>query len=436
MKVAFYTLGCKVNHYETQAMTALFAEAGDTLVAFDQAADVYIVNTCTVTQVSDKKSRQMLARARRLSPTAAVIAVGCLGQTDAKSLEALGIVDLVLGTSGRKEIVAQARALAEQQLPLADGNKHGASEDGRGASAHSAFEELSAVHDSRTRATLKIQDGCANYCAYCIIPFARGNPRSRNMESCERELRALALAGYREVVLTGIQLASYGRDLPKQPDLCDVIALAAQIPGLDRVRLGSLAPTFVTERFVQTCKASRNLCGQFHLSLQSGSDTVLARMNRRYTTADYRKAVELLREILPNCAVTTDVIAGFPGESPEEHAQTCAFVRELGFARLHVFPYSLRPGTAAASMTGHLPKSVKEQRARELIAIGESLQENFVQAQLGKTASVLIEEQGCGYTENYVRVRVDGEPLPEGIIVEGTLTAREGSTAILHINNE
>jgi len=445
MKVAFHTLGCKVNHYETQAMMALFAAAGDEVVAFDTPADAYIVNTCTVTQVSDKKSRQALSRAHRLRPNAAIIAVGCLGQTGAAELRALGFVDLILGTEGRKEIVAHTRQLVEsgkwkvescgtfspKTLLFKTAEQFFPSLSTFNFPLSTEFEDLSAVRDSRTRATLKIQDGCDNYCAYCVIPYARGKPRSRSVESCERELRGLADNGYREVVLTGIQLVAYGKDLPGAPDLCDIIALAADIPGLHRVRLGSLAPQFITERFVNVCRASPNLCPQFHLSLQSGCDTVLGRMNRRYATDDYRKAAERLRKAMPNCAITTDLIAGFPGETEAEHKATCAFIREMGLARVHVFPYSKRPGTAAADMPGHLPKATKERRARELAAIGKELEENFVQAQLGKEVTVLIEEAGCGYTPNYVRVRVPG--AAEGELVTGKLTAREGSgqTALL-----
>ncbi|MCL2695130.1 MAG: tRNA (N(6)-L-threonylcarbamoyladenosine(37)-C(2))-methylthiotransferase MtaB [Clostridiales bacterium] len=421
MRVAFATLGCKVNHYETQAMIALFQAAGDEIVSFDDQADAYIVNTCTVTQISDKKSRQLLSRAHRRNPNARIVAVGCLGQTNVADLKALGFVDLILGTTGRKSIVEQVRKLHSchcEEL-IAPQSEGGTTKQ----SSNAAFEELSATHDTRTRATLKIQDGCANYCAYCVIPYARGKPRSRTLESVARELRALANAGYREVVLTGINLAAF------EPDLNDVIALAASISGLDRVRLGSLDPNIVTPRFVETCAASPNLCGQFHLSLQSGCDTVLARMNRRYTTADYRAAVEILRSAMPDCAITTDLIAGFPGETEEEHAQTCAFIREIGLARIHVFPYSKRPGTAAASMSGHLPKAVKEQRARELLTIGKELEETFVQAQLGKQVTVLVEEDNCGYTPNYVRVRVPN--APEGELITGCLIERKGTMALM-----
>ncbi len=418
MKIAFYTLGCKVNHYETQAMEELFRKAGYEIVPFEETADIYVVNTCTVTQISDKKSRQMLSRAHTKNPDALIAAVGCYAETARETVSALEGVSLVLGTEGRKDIVT----LCERALK------------GQGAEAlyptpfqRRAFEELSATHDSRTRAVLKIQDGCNSFCTYCAIPFARGALRSRTMESCRKELESLAKAGYREVVLTGIQLSAYGADLDEKVDLCDVIRLADSIEGIDRVRLGSLEPRTVDERFLETVKACPSLCRQFHLSLQSGSDTVLQRMNRRYSTEEYRKAVRLLRESFDDVAITTDIIAGFVGETEQEYAETVSFVREIGFARIHVFPYSKRNGTKAASMPGHLQRSVKEARAKELIAVGKKLEQAFVQAQIGKTVQVLMEDDGTGYTGNYVRVRCKGEP---GTMQTVRLTAREDTLAL------
>ena len=279
----------------------------------------------------------------------------------------------------------------------------------------------------KARAFVKIQDGCNSFCTYCASPFARGALRSRSIESCRKELAALAERGYREVVLTGIQLSAYGVDLEGKPDLCDVIRLANDTPGIDRIRLGSLEPRFVDERFIETAKSCPSLCHQFHLSLQSGSDSVLQRMNRRYSTEDYRGAVRLLRAAFDDVAITTDIIAGFVGETDAEHAETLAFVREIGFARIHVFPYSKRSGTKAASMPGHLPKSVKDARAKELIALGEQLEEAFVEGMLGKSVSVLMEDDGTGYTGNYVRVRCEGQPGEQRTV---TLYAREGALAI------
>lgn len=417
MKVAFCTLGCKVNHYETQAMEELFRRAGHTVVPFEDAADAYIVNTCTVTQISDKKSRQMLSQAHRRNPDALIAAVGCYAEVAKDAVRALPGVSLVLGTEGRRDIVR----LVEQALTGC------AAVDYPAPFARRTFEELSAQRDSRTRAVLKVQDGCVSFCSYCIIPYARGALRSRTLESTRRELVSLAENGYREVVLTGIQLSAYGVDLPDKPDLSDLIALADGIPGLLRLRLGSLEPRVITDRFLAVAQKSRTLCPQFHLSLQSGSDTVLARMNRRYTTAEYRDAVRRIRAVLPDAAITTDVIAGFVGETEEEHAETLRFIEEIGFARIHVFPYSRRKGTKADAMEGHLPRAVKEARCRELIALGERLEAAFIDRQIGKTVDVLAEDDGTGYTGNYIRVRCEAAC---GETVHVKLTGRDGTVAL------
>ncbi len=418
MRVAFATLGCKVNHYETQAMEALFRAAGWEVTDFDQQADVYVINTCTVTGVSDSKSRQLIARAHNKNPQALIAAVGCYAQSAPKTVEALPGVGLVMGTDGRAAIVERVEEALKkvQSTPLSDAagsptmpqaQTGAAAEpsvaDSRG---YHVFEPLSATADSRTRATLKIQDGCANYCAYCIIPYARGPIRSRSLADTKEQLFALADHGYREIVLTGIHLASYGRDLG-DCDLLDVLSIARDVPGLERVRLGSLEPKFVDERVAQALADNPKICRQFHLSLQSGSDPVLQRMRRRYTTAEYAKAAALLRTYMPDCALTTDVIAGFCGETPEEHQQTLAFVKQMAFARIHVFPFSLRKGTAAASMGGQLPKAVKQARAKELIELGSQLTRDFLTARLGTTDTVLIEQEGFGYTGNYIRVHTD-----------------------------
>ena len=417
MRVAFYTLGCKVNHYETQAMEELFKTAGHTVVSFDEEADAYIVNTCTVTAVSDKKSRQILSQAHRRNPAALIAAVGCYAEVAKETVSALPGISLVLGTGGRKDIVR----LVEQAAAGCASPAYPAPFERR------LFEELSAQKDSRTRATLKVQDGCVSFCSYCIIPFARGALRSRSLESTKHELMTLAENGYREVVLTGIQLSAYGVDLPDKPELSDLITLADGVPGLERLRLGSLEPRVIMDRFLSVAQNSRTLCRQFHLSLQSGSDTVLSRMNRRYTTAEYRDAVERIRAVMPDAAITTDIIAGFVGETEEEHKETMRFVEEIGFARIHVFPYSRRKGTKADAMEGHLPRTLKEARTRELIALGERLEADFIDRQLGKTVDVIMEDDGTGYTGNYIRVRCEGAC---GETVRVKLAAREGTTAI------
>lgn len=454
MKVAFYTLGCKVNHYETQAMLELFLAAGYESVPFSERADVYVVNTCTVTQVSDQKSRHMLARAHRMNPDALVAAVGCYAQTAAEAVAALEGVSLVVGTDGRRDIVrlvesalaareaagAAVQPRAAGEVSTADGGpvpaRWSAINEVHDLKTVRAFEELSAVADSRTRATLKIQDGCRNFCTYCAIPYARGPIRSRPLESIRWELTRLAAEGYREVVLTGIHLASWGLD-SGEGDLNDVLRMAAGIDGLPRIRLGSLEPKFCDERFAETVAALPAVCPQFHLSLQSGSDAVLKRMNRRYTTEEYLRSVALLREASPSCAITTDVIAGFVGETQQEHEETLAFVERAAFARIHVFPYSRRRGTKADAMPGHLPKRVREARAAELIRLGDRLETAFVAGMAGKRANVLIESGGEGYTENYVRVRIVSgggllpvDPCREGDLVRVLITGADGKTAL------
>ena len=417
MKVAFYTLGCKVNHYETAAMAELFAAAGHQVVDFSEPADAYIVNTCTVTAVADQKSRQMLSRAHAQAPDALVVAVGCYSEVAKEKVSALPGVDLVLGTGGRKDIVSlvERALLGDRPDPAAEP-----------PFARRTFEDLSAVADSRTRATLKVQDGCVSFCTYCAIPFARGALRSRSMDSCRRELTTLVEKGYREIVLTGIELTEYGKDLSDRPTLNDLIRLADDC-GVERLRLGSLDPRFADEDFARTCAQSKSLCHQFHLSLQSGSDTVLARMNRRYTTEEYLRNADRLRSYMPDAAITTDVIAGFPGETEAEHQETAAFLKEVGFARIHVFPYSRRPGTKAAAMPGQLTRQEKAKRARELINLGDELERAFIDRQIGTVQQVLMEEDGTGYTGNYVRVRCPG---PAGEPVTVRIIGRENSIAI------
>ena len=383
-----------------------------------RVADAYVVNTCTVTQMSDKKSRQILSQAHRRNPNAPIAAVGCYAEVAKDSVAALPGVSLVLGTDGRKDIVrlierAAVDGTVEARYPAPFERR--------------AFEELSAQSDSRTRATLKVQDGCVSFCSYCIIPYARGALRSRTLESTKAELIALAENGYREVVLTGIQLSAYGADLNDKPELADLIALADAVPGLERLRLGSLEPRVITDRFLAVAEDSRTLCRQFHLSLQSGSDTVLARMNRRYTTGEYRDAVARIRACMPDAAITTDIIAGFVGETEAEHKETLRFVEEIGFARIHVFPYSRRKGTKADAMEGHLPRALKEARTRELIALGERLEADFIDRQIGTTAAVIMEDDGTGYTGNYVRVRCGGAC---GETVNVRITGRDGTVAL------
>ncbi len=424
MNVAFATLGCKVNHYETEAMRDLFLAAHWTVVPFSAVSDVYVINTCTVTAMSDSKSRQLISRAHRQNPDALIAAVGCYAQADAEAVGQLAGVSLVIGTDGRREIVPRVTAALQERAMQQSGEPICLVTDIHGVRA---FEPLDAVRDGRTRATLKIQDGCANYCAYCIIPYARGPIRSRPLADVETQLIRFADEGYREIVLTGIHLASYGRDLGGC-DLLDVLSLAERIDGVERIRLGSLEPKFADARFARAAADSSKLCRQFHLSLQSGADSVLSRMRRRYTSAEYAHAVSGLRAAMPDCAITTDVITGFPGETEAEHRASMDFANEMQFARTHVFPYSVRPGTAAAGMDGQLPRKVKEARAKEFIALGKRMTDAYLHSRIGAVADVLIEEDGCGYTGDYMRVRVEGEPAP-GSIVRVRITDIHDETA-------
>ena len=399
--VAFHTLGCKVNQYDSQAMLELFEQAGYEPVDFSQAADVYVVNTCTVTGTGDKKSLNAVRRALRANPAAEVVIAGCLAQRDGEKLLETG-ARLVIGNARRGEVVKLLEEAIEK------GERVAAVED----ILRAPYESLSiSSHEGHTRAVLKIQEGCDRYCTYCIIPYVRGGVRSRMPEDIYREACRLARAGFQELVLTGIHLTSYGRDLNGKT-LLDAVR-ACDVDGVKRIRLGSLEPVIVTEEFVQALKREKKVCPQFHLALQSGSDAVLKRMRRRYTADEFRRACGLLRAAFPGCAVTTDVITGFPGETEKEFAETMDFCREIGFARLHVFPYSARQGTPAAKMPGQVPKTLREERARTLIAQGEQTAMAYRQSQIGKTVEVLAEEAGengevHGYTGQYISCRLRG----------------------------
>ena len=401
--VAFHTLGCKVNQYDTQAMRERFEEAGFRTVDFEDRADVYVVNTCTVTGTGDKKSMQTIRRCHRNNPDAAIVVTGCLAQRAADELKLPG-VRLVLGTQRRGEVVQLLAQALEQDCALI------AVETLRQA----PFEHLTVhAHEGHTRATMKIQEGCDRWCTYCIIPSVRGPIRSRPLDEIRAEAQSLAAAGFKEVVLTGIHLTSYGREQHGAITLLDAIRAVHEVEGIERIRLGSLEPVIVTGAFVQGIAAMPKVCHQFHLALQSGSDTVLARMRRRYTSGKFLAACAMLRGAFEDCALTTDVMTGFPGETEEEFAQTVDTCQRAGFARMHVFPYSEREGTKAAAMEGSVPRHIREERARQLIAVGKELERAALEGRIGKTDEVLIEEidaqgRGTGYTGGYMRVHVQG----------------------------
>ena len=402
MRIAFFTLGCKVNQYETQALEQLFTRRGHTLVPFEGEADVYVINTCTVTAVSDKKSRQMIRRARKQAPEAVVAVCGCYPQTHPADMDGLG-ADLVAGTGDRLGFVELVERTWEERRSAV------ALDD---AFARRTFEILPAGGlEGRTRAMLKVEDGCVNFCSYCIIPYARGRVRSLPAKEAAEQAAALAERGYREIVLTGIEISSWGRDLEGAPELMDLVeAVCAAAPAC-RVRLGSLEPRTVTEDFCRRAAALPNLCPHFHLSLQSGCDAVLARMNRKYDSARYYESVTLLREHFEVPAVTTDLIVGFPGETEEEFQQTLAYLEKCAFSAMHVFPYSRRPGTPAAAMPGQVRRAVKEERAHRAAQLAARMERAYLEQWVGRSVPVLFEERRdglwYGHTARYCEAAAD-----------------------------
>lgn len=425
-KVAFYTLGCKVNQYETEAMKGLFEQHGDKIVEAHDQADVYVINTCTVTQVGDKKSRQFIRKCKRTNPHAVVAVVGCYAQIAPEEVSALEGVNLILGTDDRSKIVNYLEDLTATDKICAVGD----------IMATHTFEELQidSVKD-KTRVFLKIQEGCNQYCSYCIIPYARGNIRSRLLENIVSEVKRVVANGFVEVVLTGIHLASYGKDLVST-GLIDVIEALQTIEGLKRIRLGSLEPMVVTPEFMRRLSQLDKVCDQFHLSLQTGHDDVLRAMNRRYTQAEYLESVRLIREVYPLAALTTDVIVGFPGETDEQFQETCRFCEAIGFSEMHVFKYSKRKGTVAYAMPNQVDEAIKQDRSDQLIHLATKMQEAYLDRLIGTTTSVLIEKvdacstNGRGLTPHHVMVRVNGPLLEERTLVHVRLMKRDGHVLV------
>ena len=419
-KIAFHTLGCKVNQYDTEAMLESFERAGYTVAGENEEADVYLINTCTVTGTGDQKSLKLIRRIHREHPNAAIIAAGCLTQRDSESVMLPGVM-LAVGVQRRAEVVELLEKAVRQNMPI------DATQSLRGAKFESLFVSR---HEGKTRATMKIQEGCDRFCTYCVIPFVRGPVRSMELSEVAKEAGRLADAGYREIVLTGIHLASYGRGT--NYGLIDAVSAVQNVKGVQRIRLGSLEPGIVTDEFAKALSGLSKVCPQFHLSLQSGSASVLKRMHRAYTPEEYLNAAEILRKYFPGCALTTDVIAGFPGETEEEAEETRAFIRKAAFARIHVFPYSRRSGTVADKLPGQLSEKEKKERANQLIEIGNQLELTYVQSLKGTRQTVLFEtalpEGGAeGYTDGYVRVRADANP---GELTCVTIADTEGTLAI------
>ena len=413
-KAAFHNLGCKVNSYETEAMQQLLEEAGFEIVPFREGADVYIINTCSVTNVADRKSRQMLHRAKKMNPSAAVVAVGCYVQAAGAELKKDEAVDLIVGNNQKKDLV---QILDDY---FADHENSGEILD----IGHS--QEYEELHIRRiadhTRAFIKVQDGCNQFCSYCIIPYTRGRVRSRRPEDIEHEVRGIAEAGYKEIVLTGIHLSSYGVDFKdeQQENLLTLIKRLDQIPGIERLRLGSLEPRIVTREFAKELARLRTICPHFHLSLQSGCDATLKRMNRRYNAAEYQACCEILREEFDNPAITTDVIVGFPGETEEEFAETERFLKAIHFYEMHIFKYSRRAGTRAADMPDQVPEGTKSVRSDILLALEKQQSLEYRGRFLGTEEEILLEEpieiDGTKYMMGHTRQYVKGAvPYEEGL---------------------
>ncbi|NMB09011.1 MAG: tRNA (N(6)-L-threonylcarbamoyladenosine(37)-C(2))-methylthiotransferase MtaB [Tissierellia bacterium] len=427
-KVAFHTLGCKVNQYETEAMEELFERHGYKIVGNDEIADIYVINTCTVTNFGDKKSRQFIRRAKKLNPNSTIAVVGCYSQISPDEVERIEGVDVIIGTTQRDKVVDLCeKAILEGKKINIVGN----------INRRKDFENLKIVDiKEKTRANIKIQDGCNQFCSYCIIPYARGPIRSRELSDIIEECIRLRDAGFKEIVLTGIHIASYGKDIGDL-SLIDVIEEISKIQGIERIRLSSIEPTLINEEFMTRAVKTGKLCDHFHLSLQSGSDTVLKRMNRKYTTEEYKNIVKIIRKHMPNAGITTDVIVGFPGETDNEFEETYNFVKEIGFSRIHVFKYSPRQGTVASKFKNQIHGDVKQVRSERLISLGEELSNNFNENFVGKELKVLYEENSKedqnfmeGYTTNYIRVKAKGSEKIQGLILNTKLTKKENEYLI------
>ena len=397
-KVAFITLGCKVNQYETNAMAQQFIEKGYKIVEHTEKADIYIVNTCTVTNMSDRKSRQMLRREKELNKDAIIVACGCYAQTAKEELEQMEEIDLVLGNNEKKDIVKYVGKYIESKIPEIK------TEDVMQQKEFIEFGDV--IFTEKTRAVIKIQDGCDRFCSYCIIPYARGRVRSRKPEHVISEITEIAKNGIKEVVITGIHIASYGKDFNNGYKLIDLLEEINKVEGIERIRLGSIEPLIITEEFVERLKKLEKICHQFHLSLQSGCDETLKRMNRRYTTEQFKEIAHLLRKNFSDAVLTTDIIVGFPGESEEEFETTYKFLEEIKFYKMHIFKYSPRKGTKAEKMENQIDGNKKEERSKKLIELSNKNEREYNQKYIGQDVEVLFEEEKNGvwqgHTKNYI----------------------------------
>lgn len=425
-KVALHNLGCKVNAYETEAMQEMLEKEGYEIVPFKEGADIYIINTCTVTNIADRKSRQMLHRARKMNPDAIVVAAGCYVQAQENEHHELdSCIDIVIGNNKKQDLIQildeyESKCKTEKVIDINHTNE---------------YENLNLSRTGEhTRAYIKVQDGCNQFCSYCIIPFARGRVRSRSLEDVVQEVTTLSGNGYKEVVLTGIHLSSYGVDFEEQEarkktDLLTLILAVHEIPGIERIRLGSLEPRIITEEFAKTIAGLPKMCPHFHLSLQSGCDATLKRMNRRYTTGEYYEKCELLRKYFDHPALTTDVIVGFPGETEEEFEESKAFVDKVNFYETHIFKYSKREGTRAAVMENQVPEQIKAERSTQLIELGAKKQEAYEKEMVGKDVEILVEEPAqingkevqVGHTKEYIKVALESDENLQNQIVKARI---------------
>lgn len=408
-KVALHNLGCKVNAYETEAMQEMLEHAGYEIVPFQEGADIYVINTCTVTNIADRKSRQMLHRARKMNPDAVVVAAGCYVQAQAEKQVIDPCIDIVLGNNKKQDLLTALQAYEEA---------HGDLREVIDINHTKEYENLHLTKQGEhTRAYIKVQDGCNQFCSYCIIPYARGRVRSRAKEDVVAEVTDLAKNGYQEVVLTGIHLSSYGIDFENEDNLLSLIRAVHEIEGIKRIRLGSLEPRIITEEFVQAIAALPKMCPHFHLSLQSGCNETLKRMNRRYTSEEFYEKCEILRKYFEKPALTTDVIVGFPQETEEEFETTYEFLKKICFYETHIFKYSKREGTKAAVMQGQIPEQIKAKRSARLIELGEKNRRAYAESFLGKTVEVLVEEKSdvngkemwTGHTKEYMKIALESE---------------------------
>ena len=407
-KVAFYTLGCKVNQYETNSMMEEFISAGYEVVDYESFADVYVVNTCTVTNMSDRKSRQILRRAKELNNESVLCAVGCYAQVAKSELEKIDDIDLILGTNDKRNIVQKVEEYSENHKKLTEVSD---------IMAERKYVEWETVaYTDKARAEVKVEDGCDRYCTYCIIPYARGPVRSRKIEDVCEEVKRIVSTGIKEVVITGIHISSYGKDLPEKPRLIELLEKINDIDGVERIRLGSLEPLIIDDEFVSRIKVLNKVCNHYHLSLQSGCDATLERMNRRYKTGEFREIVKKLRDNIPEVALTTDIIVGFPGETEEEFNQTYNFLNEIKFSKMHVFKYSPRKGTKAENFPNQVDGSIKEERSNALIEMSNKNAENFAEQYLGKEIEVLFEREHDGHTTNYLEVESEEPYVPNEIL--------------------